>query len=227
MARKLIVLTVIATMIMGGCGGGAVLRGPEAAAKAAFEEWAQANGVPYKDVRIQVMESDKAFAKVRIIARFKSGADAPWREKAANIECRNVGGKWQADSTMTFIPIMQVIKQLPPDEQIKLYYESAIRDLNDGNFWETAYKLRQVVETNPAYRDARKLLAKARQNNGKFLVRTEEGDQTVLWLMAADGGERREIARGDSIKFVRTVIGVYTPYSKGGIITNRIRVQEV
>lgn len=75
---------------------------PEAAAKAAFEIWAQRGGRPYQNVTYQILTNDGTFATVRVLADLRSAAEAPWLENEAQIECRNVGGEWQCDEPWYF-----------------------------------------------------------------------------------------------------------------------------
>ena len=75
---------------------------PEAAAEAAFEIWTQQTGIPYKDVRYDVVSNDGTFATVRIIGQFRESVEAPWTEEQANVECRKVGRDWQCDEWMSF-----------------------------------------------------------------------------------------------------------------------------
>ena len=59
---------LLALLLLLSCAPGG---GPEAAAKTAFEQWAQQNGVPYKDARFQTLNNNGVFAAVRITAMFK------------------------------------------------------------------------------------------------------------------------------------------------------------
>ena len=72
------------------------------AAEQAFEAWAQGQGEPYRDVQITVEENDGYFAQVRAIAWFRPARVAPWEEREAVVECRQVGGTWQCDEQFEF-----------------------------------------------------------------------------------------------------------------------------
>jgi hypothetical protein len=78
---------------------------PEAAASAAFEIWAQEQGMPYQTMTYQVLTNDGTFATVRITAYFREAIEADWLENEAEIECRNVGGDWQCDQSMLYFAL--------------------------------------------------------------------------------------------------------------------------
>ncbi len=67
-----------------------------------FEEWAVANGEPYRDVQAAVLDNDGYFAAVRLAAWFRPERSAPWEEREAVVECRQVGGVWQCDADPDF-----------------------------------------------------------------------------------------------------------------------------
>ena len=92
----LVVVLVLSCSLEGALGG------PEPAAREAFEQWAQENGVPYKNVRLETIEYDGTFATVRVTAKFRESPDAPWLEQEADVQCRKVGGEWQAEPLMHF-----------------------------------------------------------------------------------------------------------------------------
>jgi len=75
---------------------------PEAAAEEAFEIWAQETGRPYKDTQYSETANDGTFATVRITSTLRYSAESDWVEMYADVECRNVGGEWQADPWMHF-----------------------------------------------------------------------------------------------------------------------------
>jgi hypothetical protein len=75
---------------------------PEAAAKTAFEKWAQQVGVPYKNISYQTTQNDGTFATVRVQATLKESKMEDWLEKQADVECRHVGSEWQCNSTFVF-----------------------------------------------------------------------------------------------------------------------------
>ena len=79
MKRKMMVLgsCLLALLLLLSCAPGG---GPEAAARIAFEQWAQQNGVPCRDVHLQTLNNDGVFATVRITAMFKESPEAPWLE---------------------------------------------------------------------------------------------------------------------------------------------------
>lgn len=85
---------------------------PEAAAKAAFEIWAQQVGIPYRNVRYNVINNDGTFATVRIVVQLRETVESDWLDQQADIECRKVGNRWQADSRMHF--------QLTAEEKARL-----------------------------------------------------------------------------------------------------------
>jgi formylglycine-generating enzyme required for sulfatase activity len=74
----------------------------EAAVQEAFEAWAKEAGEPYRDMIVKVEENDSFFAQVQVIAWFRPSRAAAWEERAAQIECRQVGGKWQCDRQFSF-----------------------------------------------------------------------------------------------------------------------------
>ena len=90
------ILSLIALVVtVGGCAGDSVLGGPEAAARTAFEEWAQSTGTPYSDVSVGELASDGTFARVRVTAKLRESATLPWLEHQTEIECKKVGSQWQ------------------------------------------------------------------------------------------------------------------------------------
>lgn len=72
------------------------------AARANFEQWAAANGEPFRDAQINVTENDGFFASAQVIAWFRPARAAPWEEREAQVECRQVGGEWQCDARFAF-----------------------------------------------------------------------------------------------------------------------------
>jgi hypothetical protein len=76
--------------------------GPEAEVKAAFEEWVQQAGVPYKNVSYQTIKNDGTFATVHVLATLRQSTTEDWLDKQADIECRHVGSQWQCASTFVF-----------------------------------------------------------------------------------------------------------------------------
>jgi len=75
---------------------------PEAVARDAFERWTQATGTPFRNVESIVLSDDGTFAVVRITAEFRQTAESDWVEMEAKLECRNVGGNWQANPSFVF-----------------------------------------------------------------------------------------------------------------------------
>lgn len=51
---------------------------------------------------MEVVENDGFFAGAKVIAWFRAGRNAPWEEREASIECRQVGGEWQCDTGFAF-----------------------------------------------------------------------------------------------------------------------------
>lgn len=76
--------------------------GAEQAARSAFEKFAQGQSVPYKDVSIKTVNNDGTYAIIRVIAWFRPSAQSDWLEQYADLEVRNVGGQWQANTWMSF-----------------------------------------------------------------------------------------------------------------------------
>jgi ligand-binding sensor domain-containing protein/CBS domain-containing protein len=72
------------------------------AARQSFEAWAQRQGEPYRDAQVAVMGNDGYFAQVRVTAWFRPDQAAPWEEREASVECRQVGGAWQCDQRFAF-----------------------------------------------------------------------------------------------------------------------------
>ena len=81
--------------------------GPEEVAAAAFEGWAQQTGVPYKEARQEMLHNDGVFATVRIAVKFRASSNSPWREHTADVQCRNVGGKWRADTRTIYLELTE------------------------------------------------------------------------------------------------------------------------
>ena len=67
-----------------------------------FEEWAADNGEPYRDAQATVVDNDGFFATVQLVAWFRPQRSAPWEEREALVECRQVGGVWQCDAYPDF-----------------------------------------------------------------------------------------------------------------------------
>jgi len=74
----------------------------EGVVQEAFGAWAQRQGEPYRDVVVQLGESDGYFALVQVVAWFRPGRDAPWEERKAEVECRLVGEEWQCNQWFGF-----------------------------------------------------------------------------------------------------------------------------
>ncbi|MFM7173433.1 MAG: hypothetical protein ACKO4U_10420 [Caldilinea sp.] len=99
-------LLLTPALLLGGCGSEATPTSAnlvEPVAEAAFNEWATNNGEPYRDVQVTEESNDGFFATVRVFALFRPSADAPWQEREAYIECRQVGGSWQCDRDFRFV----------------------------------------------------------------------------------------------------------------------------
>lgn len=80
---------------LGAAGGSGGARSMPAAsvetlAEAAFTKWAVGNGEPYCDVQVSEERNDGFFAGVRMRAWFRPSAAAPWEEREALVECRQV-----------------------------------------------------------------------------------------------------------------------------------------
>ncbi|MBC7347774.1 MAG: hypothetical protein H5U00_10065 [Clostridia bacterium] len=162
---------------------------PEAAAKAAFELWAQQVGMPYRNDRYTVLSNDGTFATVRIIAQFRETAESEWLEQQAIVECRNVGGKWQANAWMYFeltqaeqerikarqkaTATAQALQQqatatAEAKQLLSSHYQEGIDAYERAEWWDAAYHLRQVVDLDPTYRDASARLIEVRGRVGKI-----------------------------------------------------------
>jgi formylglycine-generating enzyme required for sulfatase activity len=74
----------------------------EPLAEATFTEWASGNGEPYRDVQVSEESNDGFFAGVRVRAWFRPSVAAPWEEREALVECRQVGGVWQCARELRF-----------------------------------------------------------------------------------------------------------------------------
>ncbi|MDH7485271.1 MAG: hypothetical protein QHJ81_03225 [Anaerolineae bacterium] len=72
------------------------------AVQGVFEQWAQAQGEPYRDVSVREEENDGYFATVQVVAWFRPGRTVPWEEREARVECRRVGAEWQCDQWFDF-----------------------------------------------------------------------------------------------------------------------------
>ncbi len=72
-----------------------------------FEQWAQANGEPFRDVQVAVTENDGFFAAMQVIAWFRPQREAPWEEREATVECRKVGAAWQCDGELFAFDLTQ------------------------------------------------------------------------------------------------------------------------
>lgn len=64
-----------------------------------FEDWVS---IPYRDVKVSVVENDGTFAKVLVTAEFLESPESEWMAKEANIDCRKVGREWQCDTYFYF-----------------------------------------------------------------------------------------------------------------------------
>ncbi|MFM7582118.1 MAG: formylglycine-generating enzyme family protein [Caldilinea sp.] len=94
---------LIGALALSGCGGTTTaITQVESVAETAFNEWAVHNGEPYQDVQIIQESNDESFATVRILAWFRPTADAPWEEREALVDCRQVDGSWQCDRELSF-----------------------------------------------------------------------------------------------------------------------------
>lgn len=96
MRKVIFSMIILSLMTLVGCNN---LSGPESVAYPAFEQWAQQNGIPFRDVNIEVIENDGTYATLHIIAWFRESQQSQWLENEAEIVCRNVGGMWQCDTT--------------------------------------------------------------------------------------------------------------------------------
>jgi len=75
---------------------------PEAAAKAAFEIWAQEAGIPYRNERYNGIYNDGTFATIHIRAEFRKRLEYPWLENEAELECKKVAKEWECERRMYF-----------------------------------------------------------------------------------------------------------------------------
>ncbi len=87
---KCLIIVLVALFLLTACG----LDGAERGARVTFEEWAQDQVTPYKNVRYKTLKNDGAFATVRITADFKQNEKADWMEMENILELRNMGGEW-------------------------------------------------------------------------------------------------------------------------------------
>ncbi|MBU0494088.1 MAG: hypothetical protein KKA73_01460 [Chloroflexi bacterium] len=215
-AASIVAILAVVCGPLGVCGSLGV-SGPDTAARTAFEQWAQQQSTPYKDVSYQTISNDGTFAIVRITARFKQTAQADWVEMQADVECRNVGGKWQASpyyymnfaltqaeqerikarqgATATAQALQQMATATAESEQkLSSYYRAGIAAYEKGEWWEAAYNLRKVVELRPTYRDVGARWAEAREKVGKIGFAHPDG---AFYVMYADGSNIIKVFQGD------------------------------
>lgn len=75
----------------------------ESIALDAFKQFADVNRVVYDRVSVKTLTIDPFYATVRVTASFRPCAKCEWTEQFADVEVRNVGGKWYANAgTMYF-----------------------------------------------------------------------------------------------------------------------------
>lgn len=89
-STKCLIIIIATFFLLTACG----LDGAESGAKDTFDEWAQHQVTPYKNVRYKTLETDGAFATVRITADFKQNEKAEWVEMETILKLRNMGGEW-------------------------------------------------------------------------------------------------------------------------------------
>jgi len=75
---------------------------PESVALAAAEKHFQSQGIPYKDLSVLILKNDGTYATVRVVAWVRPTAQSHWEEESADIEVRNVGGQWRANTNIVF-----------------------------------------------------------------------------------------------------------------------------
>ena len=74
----------------------------EDAAQTSFGKWSAANGEPYRDIQVTVLDNDDFFARLVLTVWFRSSSEAPWEERFAEVECRRIGETWQCDDDLSF-----------------------------------------------------------------------------------------------------------------------------
>ncbi len=72
------------------------------AARAAFEEWAWQEGVPYRNVTCALLSSDDTFATVQLVGELRRSSTFPWQEEQGTVECRRIGQAWKCDTQISF-----------------------------------------------------------------------------------------------------------------------------
>jgi len=72
---------------------------PEAETLKNFEQWAT---IPYRDVQIEQVSNDGAFAALHIVVEFRESVALPWLTSEAVSECKKVGETWHCDETFEF-----------------------------------------------------------------------------------------------------------------------------
>ena len=154
--------------------------GPESAARKAFEEYAQSTGTPYKDARFQTLSNDGTFAIVRITAKLRESAEAPWLEHEAEIECKKVGKQWQYEPWMYF--------RLTQAEQEKTVSATATAEAE--------------VAATQAARIARETAAAQLRGKIAFVSGSSEG--YGIYVMNADGSNVRQITHNPLVESTPT-----------------------
>ncbi len=61
--------------------------------------------VPYKDVSIQVLSQDDAYATVEVHAMLRPDADKPWDEHVRTLQFAMVSGQWKVSKTAGFVSL--------------------------------------------------------------------------------------------------------------------------
>lgn len=112
--------------------------GPELAARMSFERWAQQTATPYRNISYTTTSSDGTFAKVHIVAWLRESASSDWVEKQADLECRKVGGNWQAASYLSF--------GLTPEESAKQKQKAVAEATAEAVEKETKERLLDSIE---------------------------------------------------------------------------------
>jgi len=103
MKQKLSTMLFVVTIVFTSCSTASSKdAGLLDAAQQSFEDWAKEAGIPYKDMRVSVLESDDPYATILVLAWFQPSREDPWYEAEAQTECRKIGQEWQCDDDFAF-----------------------------------------------------------------------------------------------------------------------------
>jgi hypothetical protein len=204
--KRATIFAMLILSLVSGCLGYGLQGSPEGAAQVALDSWAKSSNTPYKDASFNTQNNDGTFATVRITVKFRPNPESEWQEYQTDVQCRLVGGQWQAPGYLQF--------QLSQAEQRKQAAATATAQ---------ATRMAAVATSQAILANATATVEASRQ----YLLRTLGEFTTNVWSVAFSPDGKTlvsgcyddtvkiwDIATGKELRTFTGMIAVFSPNGK-------------